>query len=163
MYGMRWTKDDYERLGDKLRAARRAKGFLNLKAFQDFLDSGDAFTGEQKPLSGRTYADIENGRLGKRRQFSTDSLAFLEEYFGWYAGASRAILNGNFIDPITGAQVVVADGAQRAEGRDGGVIEDGDTLLFKRPEGLSDEEWAILKTRGRDHWEWEISRAAQER
>lgn len=94
---MDWSKDDYQRLGDKMRAARRELGYKTLKQFQDHLDEMD-----DKQLSGRTYADIEAGELRKRKRFSSESLAFLEDLFGWAPGVTRAILDGKNVDVWTG-------------------------------------------------------------
>ncbi|GAB2762744.1 hypothetical protein GCM10027273_45080 [Nocardioides pakistanensis] len=41
--------------------------------------------------------------------------------------------------------------------------EDDDTLLYRRPEGLTDEEWEQVKRESRGFIEWQIQRAAQER
>lgn len=94
---MDWSKEDYQRLGDMFRAARRDLGYRTLKQFQDYLDDM-----EDKQLSGRTYADIEAGELRKRKRFSTESLAFLEDLFGWAPGVTRAILDGKDVDQWTG-------------------------------------------------------------
>lgn len=94
---MEWSKDDYQRLGDMFRASRRELGYRTLKQFQDFLDEM-----EDKQLSGRTYADIEAGELRKRKRFSSESLAFLEDLFGWAPGVTRAILDGKNVDVWTG-------------------------------------------------------------
>ena len=97
---MPWTERDYQRLGDLLRAARRDAGYRTLKDFQDYLDSL-----EDKEMSGRTYADIENGRLGKRKSFNSDSLAYLEDLFGWRPGVHRLVLDGQKVDVYTGVSL----------------------------------------------------------
>lgn len=97
---MAWTPDDYLRLGDQLRAARRKAGYTNLKQFQEYLDGPDG-DGE---LTGRTYADIEGGKLRARKQFAAESLAYLEDLFGWFPGATRAILDNRKVDLYTGVE-----------------------------------------------------------
>lgn len=38
-----------------------------------------------------------------------------------------------------------------------------DSLLYRRPEGLADEEWEEIKRETRGYLEWQIERAARER
>jgi hypothetical protein len=78
----------------------------------------------------------------------------IEDAVGWPAGSIRQIGNGGDV-PEFGTETV------------GPVDEDPefeeDTLLYRRPPGLSDEEWERVKQESRGFIEWQIQRAAQER
>lgn len=45
----------------------------------------------------------------------------------------------------------------------GGPSEDADTLLYRRPPGLSDSEWERLRSTTRDYIEWQLEQASKER
>ena len=70
-------------------------------------------------------------------------------FFGWTPGTLAAI-GEELLDAPTSETV-------------GAAPEDEDTLLFRRPEGLSDMEWAAMQRAMRGGWEWEIRKAARER
>src|SRR5690242_20499367 len=97
---MAWTDDDYLRLGEQLRRARRDAGYKTLLSFQQHLDQDP-----ESQVSGRTYADIESGKLRSRQKFSSESLAYLEDLFGWFPGACRAVLDGKDVDLFTGVSL----------------------------------------------------------
>lgn len=44
----------------------------------------------------------------------------------------------------------------------GGDDEDGDTLLYRRPDELTDEQWRRVKARTRSSVEWEIEQALKD-
>lgn len=109
--------------------------------------------------------------------------AWLVRQTGADAGTIGDFLNGNRwpkfktqgrIEKALGWQpgtlTEVADGAQppSMEATVGGDAEDAgsgeeDALLYRRPEGLSDQEWERVKEESRGFIEWQINRAAQER
>jgi DNA-binding XRE family transcriptional regulator len=88
---MTWNEDDWQRLGDLLRASRRSAGYPTKEGFADAVG-----------ISSKTYGDIEAGRLGKRTSFSFDTIAQIEDVLGWEVGASRKVLDGKDVDPRTG-------------------------------------------------------------
>lgn len=73
----------------------------------------------------------------------------IERALGWPAGTLSAIVAGMDPPPVGG----VAEDPEDGE----------DTLLYRRPDGLSDEEWERVKNESRGFIEWQIQRAAQER
>lgn len=77
----------------------------------------------------------------------------IEQALGWEAGTIQSVADGAKPPPL----------APRDEDGVGAVSEDDDTLLYRRPPGLSDEEWTRLKTQTRDWIEWQLDRAAGER
>ena len=92
---MTWTTDDWVRLGDQIRAARRSAGYKTASDFAEHLGAR---------MSSKTYLEIEAGRLGKRKEFSRDSLSLLEDEFGWAPGVSRSILDGKRVDLYSGIE-----------------------------------------------------------
>lgn len=74
----------------------------------------------------------------------------IEKALEWPAGTLTEIVDGAEPPPLE--QPTVGD-----------VPEDGDSLLYRRPPGLSDAEWEQLKAQTRDWIEWQINRAAGER
>lgn len=79
---MTWSKSDYERLGDYVTSAR-------LRAGMDRMDLA-----EGADISLRTLSDIENGDLGKRKAFSSETLEAIGLCIGWKPGSWRSVLNG---------------------------------------------------------------------
>lgn len=73
----------------------------------------------------------------------------LESALDWPAGTISAIAAGMPTPPVGGT------------GEDQEVEED--TLRFRRPDGISDQEWERVKERTRGIIEWELDRAARER
>ena len=45
----------------------------------------------------------------------------------------------------------------------GGPSKDADSLLYRRPDGVSDQEWERIRDQSRDYIEWLIDKAARER
>ena len=110
-------------------------------------------------LNGWTNADLAKASstdpatirdfLDGSRWPKPPTLAKLDEAFGWTPGTLAAI----------GEELLDAPESESV----GADSEDGDTLLFRRPEGLSDMEWAAMQRAMRGGWEWEIRKAARER
>lgn len=162
-----WTKDDYERLGDEVRSARFAR---QLKREQ---------FAELAGISTRTLSDIENGDLGGRKSFSRETLTAIEKALDWWPGATRAVLNGHTV--VGGLEAAFAKqlrehGGLGGEGSlsVGGVGAVGGTpqdsgqegagpFLYKRPEGLTDEQWRAIELRGRAYLDGLIEGASHER
>lgn len=98
-------------------------------------------------------AGVDTGTLGEflstKRWPGTATRGKVERALGWPAGTISGIAEGQAPPPL-----------------DDPVSEDTDTggsLLYRRPEGLTDDEWDRLRNDAREYIEWQISRAARER
>jgi DNA-binding XRE family transcriptional regulator len=94
---MAWTIEDYERLGDYVTSARVRAG----------MDRTDLARGAE--ISLRTLADIENGELGKRKAFSSETLEAIALCVGWKPGGWRTILNGGEPSYLDSNTVVIEE------------------------------------------------------
>lgn len=74
----------------------------------------------------------------------------IEFALGWPPGTIAEVVEGAEPPPVGG---LTQDADQQQE----------DTLLYRRPEGLTDEEWEQVKEESRGFIEWQIERAARER
>lgn len=96
-----------------------------------------------------TLGDFLNGNRWPK--FNTQGR--IEKALGWPAGTITAIADGAEA-PEPGAHV-------------GGVTEDReieeDTLRFRRPDGISDQEWERIREEARGFIEWQIDKANRER
>lgn len=117
-------------------------------------------------------------------------LAHHEQNAAWLARQTKAdpgtigdFLNGNrwpkygtqgkiekAVDWPAGTLTAIADGGDppALEAPSIGPSEDDaasshDALLYRRPDGLSDEEWEKVKQESREYIEWQIERASRER
>lgn len=77
----------------------------------------------------------------------------IEKALGWAPGTLTAIADGAPAPDAT--ETPVGDDTENAA--------EVDELLYRRPEGLSDEEWAQIKDESRGFIEWQIEKAARER
>lgn len=162
------TAADYVRLGDEVRNARLEHA-LSRQTFAETVG-----------ISVRTLSDIENGDLGKRKEFSRDTLAAIESALGWFPGATRAILGGESagsLGRIYAARIrathgepgrMSGDGTLSAGGPVSGTPQDSEQegagpFLYKRPEGLTDEQWRAIELRGRAYLDGLIEGASHER
>lgn len=73
----------------------------------------------------------------------------IEFALGWPPGTISAIAAGMEVPPVGG----------RSEDRE---IEE-DTLRFRRPDGISDQEWERIREEARGFIEWQIDKANRER
>lgn len=141
---MAWTERDYQRLGDFIVGARIELGWSR----EQLATSAD--------VTLRTLADVETGKLRSRKVFSAESLASIGKALGWAPGTWRRILD----DP----DMTDVHQQMQLPGLDvGGSTEDADSLLYRRPDGLSDAEWEQMKSETRGYLEWLIEKAARER
>lgn len=102
----------------------------------------------QTEIDPGTIGDFLNGNRWPK--FKTQGR--IEKALGWPAGTLTS----------------VADGAEAPdpESSVGGDAQDApqeDELLYRRPEGLSDDEWERVKTESREYIEWQIEKASRER
>jgi lambda repressor-like predicted transcriptional regulator len=65
--------------------------------------------------------------------------------------------------PVSSIAMMLEGGDPPAVGGDTQDAETEDELLYRRPEGLSDEEWERVKEESRGFIEWQIEKAARER
>lgn len=101
---------------------------------------------EATGIDSGTLSDFLNGVRWPRIK----TLGTIEKALGWPAGSVASMLAGGPPPTVGGASEDEPD-------------EDEDTLLYRRPEGLTDEEWEQVKRESRGFIEWQIQRAAQER
>lgn len=92
-----------------------------------------------------TIGDFLNGT----RWIKLPTQGKIERALGWPAGTISALVEGASAPPVGGLDQDPAG--------------DENTLLYRRPEGLTDEEWEQIKRESRGFIEWQIQRAAQER
>lgn len=77
---------------------------------------------------------------------SRQTLKQLDAVMGWPAGTAAGILAGE-APPNVGAP----------------VHDDESTLLYERPKGLTDAEWAELRRTTGEYIEWQLNRLSQGR
>lgn len=80
----------------------------------------------------------------------------IEAAANWEPGSALKVWEGGEPTPIGTAET-----ARTATV--GGNADDADSLLYRRPDGLSDAEWGRLKNETREYLEWLIEKAARER
>ncbi len=96
-------------------------------------------------LDRSTVGDFLDGTRWPQQR----TLGAIEEALGWPSGSIPEVLEGGEPPSVGGSQDDSAD--------------QEDSLLYRRPEGLDDEEWERIKQESRGFIEWQIQRAAQER
>ncbi len=74
----------------------------------------------------------------------------IEAALGWEPGTIRQVGNGGEVPPLPESV-----GPARDDGR--GPAEDA--LLYRRPDGLSDDDWERIKQDSRGFIEWQIQKA----
>lgn len=79
---------------------------------------------------------------------SRQTLQKIDHVTGWPAGTAARI--------VRGAQPTPTETVSPA-------TDDDDSLLFRRPAGVSDREWRSMQERMRGGWEWELRQANLER
>lgn len=101
--------------------------------------------GDASGLDKSTVGDFLDGSRWPRIK----TLGALERALDWPAGTITAMLEGA--------------GAPRVGGPSEDARQELDELLYRRPEGLTDEAWERVKEESRGFIEWQIERAARER
>ena len=96
-----------------------------------------------------TIGDFLNGK----RWPKIGTQGKIEQAIGWVPGTLRAISAGG-AEPDPDFDV-------GTQGEDHEEVED--TLRFRRPDGVSDQEWERIREEARGFIEWQIERAARER
>ena len=80
----------------------------------------------------------------------------IEKALGWPSGTIVNIADGGPIPPLDGE-------VPQPRTNVGGNADDADSLLYRRPEGMSDADWGRLKNETREYLEWLIEKASRER
>lgn len=129
---------------DKAEARRRVrvavKGEMGRRGWnnQQLMEAAD--------LDRSTVSDFLEGK----RWPQSRTLGAIERAVEWPVSTIAAMLEGGDA-PVVGGDTEDADNGEE------------DALLYRRPEGLSDQEWERVKQESRGFIEWQINRAAQER
>ena len=130
---------DWERLAELLISRRVQLGYQRRSAFSR----------DRGLPNDRVIAAVENY---ERTNFAPATIALIEQIYEWEPGSIRSVLAGGMPRPKSGEGANV-----------GASAEDEDTLLYRRPSGLSDREWEHLKAETREYIEWQMNRVARER
>lgn len=96
-----------------------------------------------------TIGDFLNGK----RWPKIGTQGRIEKALGWAPGTLRSIAMGG-----PAPEIVVAVGGRLHDGE-----QDDDSLRFRRPTGLSDEQWDQIKDKVRGIIEWQIELSLRER
>lgn len=106
-----------------------------------------------------TAAGVDPGTVGDflngRRWPKLGTQGKIEAALGWPAGTLRMISMGEDAPPPD-EEFSVGPSTDDAHEAD-------EELLYRRPEGVSDQEWVRIKAESRRFIEWQIEQAAQER
>lgn len=112
--------------------------------------------GPRAKLAAQVGMDVSTLQvLEGRRQapLSEDAITRLTVAIGWDRDTWRAVADGAE-PPSTGTVGRVPQGVDQVEET---------TLRFRRPEGMSDEEWAQKRAQLQGYWDALLDEAAQER
>lgn len=129
------------------RDQRRAS--LAVSAWLAHNERNTAWLVRQTEADPGTIGDFLNGNRWPK--FRTQGR--IEKALGWAAGTLTEIADGG----------PAPDAAEPPVGADTDDPETEDELMYRRPEGLSDEEWSQIKNESRGFIEWQIEKAARER
>ena len=113
----------------------------------------EAAGGPSKPIQARLLAG------DWKSQRPNEVMEKVDRGFGWPEGTAWRVLTTGY-DPIADPPGVSLKKPPRPIADQ---QPDPDSLLYRRPEGMSDEEWEKLKASTRDYLEWLIEKAARER
>lgn len=85
---------------------------------------------------------------------SRQTMKQLDQVMGWSAGTTAGILRGALPPgPVPGPDAESVVATPDTEG----------ALLFMRPDGVDDEEWASIKRDAEGYLQWQIEKALRER
>lgn len=104
--------------------------------------------GTKLAVNAGVHPQTVQALLAGTRWPSLRTLGKLDAALGWPAGT----LNG-----IAEEDVAPADETVSAP------VDDGRSLMFMRPPGVSDDDWDRIRTESRDHIEWLIEKAQRRR
>lgn len=103
--------------------------------------------------SNTTLTQIENGRL---ESLTSATARKLDKALRWKQGSAKAVWAGGAATPEKDMAPAIPPAGHASQRPD-------DTLLYRRPDGLSDAEWERLKAETRDYLDYLIDKAARER
>lgn len=101
-------------------------------------------------ISGVDYGTVSD-LLAYERRIQTRTQGAIEDALDWEPGTYRLLSLGQLDQP-----------ARRTEDPVGGGDDDDGSLNYRRPEGLTDEQWRQLRARTRNMIEWEIEQALRQ-
>jgi hypothetical protein len=119
-------------------------------------------------------AAIDPGTLGDfldgKRWPQGGNRAKIERALGWPIGAIADMADGVPVDEALGSAgepTVTPRKPQPPTEERGSSVgsdpQDGNSLRFLRPEGLTDSQWDELRRQQADYWEYLVNKAAQQR
>lgn len=115
-------------------------------AFGDWMDR-HGYTQQQVAAMGGPSTTTQSKVRLTDDPISRQTMKQLDTVMGWPAGTSAGILRGG-------------DGPETVSGP---AHDDESTLMYERPKGLSDAEWAKLKASVGEYVEWQLDRFSRER
>lgn len=137
-----------------------AERFARL-VLQRFDDLGLTTDEEVKAAGGPSTSTMTKLRAASAGKAMTeprgDTRRNIDAAAQWAPGSALTVWRGGEPTPRQDATVRAPAASV------GPSSEDADTLLFKRPEGLSDEAWERLQAEHKDYWQWLLDRASRER
>ena len=83
---------------------------------------------------------------------SRQTLKQIDLVMGWPAGTSAGVLAGA-TPPRPGRQAAIVSAPS----------DDQDTILYRRPEGMSEAQWERLRAENSRYWQWQLSQTDLER
>ena len=127
-------------------AARMAELRLSLRGMSEATASP-----EESGIDTGTMGDFLVGKRWPR----LETQGRIEQAIGWPVGSINAIARGGPV-PAVGGSVQDQEATKGAGGRE-------DTLLYQRPENVTDADWQRIKLRSRAYIEGLLDAAAEER
>lgn len=103
-----------------------------------------ATLGDNAGIDYGTAGDFLNGK----RWPKIATLGKIDRALGWTPGTLAAVGEG-----LQDTPTETVSAAEDTVGQ----------LLFRRPEGLTDQQWDEMRSRMEQGWEWELRQAARER
>lgn len=101
-------------------------------------------------VSGVDYGTVSD-LLAYERRIQARTQKAVEDALGWAPGTYRRLSLGQLDQP-----------ERLTEDPVGGADDDDGSLNYRRPEGLTDEQWRQLRARTRNMIEWEIEQALRQ-
>lgn len=102
-------------------------------------------------LSEVDYSTVSD-LLSYERRIQSRTQGALEKALGWVPGTYRLISLGQLERP----ERLTEEPESVSAGEDDG-------LNYRRPEGLTDQEWREIRARNKDYYEWQIEQARRGR
>lgn len=123
------------------------------EAFSEWVD-GHGWTQTEVVMMGGPSTSTQTKVRQGHGPYRSATLRQIDKVMGWHPGTAQKVVRGTPPPPGSlekSAENVVADS------------DTGDSLLFRRPDGISDQEWSVVRARMGTGWEWELRQAHLER